>query len=195
MEALRYAFDEGRVDTLLIVAYPTAEQLGRFSTDLHRGMPATCFLARHLAARGYRLQSPDTLGQYLAACDRGTQSHNQQPLSNLFNGSQSLAAALGTAYVTFTSGAAIAPIVPANETYASAAEYELPTLDEFLILCGTIGDPRDTDTYPARYTGEWLAAGYDGQPAYARTDLRHLGVYLADGDGAPIITRVRPVIR
>ncbi|HYK04113.1 MAG TPA: hypothetical protein VE974_20340 [Thermoanaerobaculia bacterium] len=200
VEQIREAIEQKNVDTVLVVAYPDARDLKRLSRThgLHPNMPATAFLVQHLVGRGYHIQAPDVLGRYTSLPQiRAALCQGKQGLPELFtNHHRSLDQVVGHAYVVFTSSAAVAPIRPRGESYSAAAtKYDLPTIDEMLVLCGVMGIPSDTTTYPAHYTGEWLAAGCNGEPAYAKSDARRFGVYVADPDGAPVITRARPVLR
>lgn len=219
LEVLRQAIEHNLVNGVVLLAYPTGEQLrtlndGARGVAFHPTVPASVFLIEHLRQRGFSyfgitpsfdLRCSDRLREELCKTAKENVGKKEAEVLRVaydrLKAPPSLDDRLGYKRLAFTSIDSLAPWERRRTTYASACidtklsvALSLMTPEQFFAL-QELGTPGDSDTYFARDAGEWLAGLTPDGVTYARADVDGFGVY--NGDPADWITcnRLRAVLK
>lgn len=219
LDTLREAIEHDLINGVLLLAYPTKDQLRGMNESLghvafHAAVPASVFLVEHLRQRGFSyfgitpsfgLRCSDRLRKELCRATKEQPGQGEadvlRSVYNQLSAPPSLERRLGYRRLAFTSIDRVAPWERRRATYVAASidtnlaiRLSLTTPEQFLALHerSTPGRP---ETYLARDAGEWLAGLTPSSVTYARADIDGFGIY--EGDAGDWITsnRLRPVLK
>jgi hypothetical protein len=219
LDALRQAIEHNLVNGVVLLAYPTGEQLRTLNERarglaFHTAVPASVFLIEHLRQRGFSyfgitpsfdLRCSDRLRKELCKTAKEnvgkTDTDVLRATYDRLKPPPSLDDRLGYQRLAFTSIDSLAPWERRRATYASACidtnlsvALSLLTPEQFFALQQR-STPGDSDTYLARDAGEWLAGLTPDGVTYARADVDGFGVYKGDPTDWITCNRLRAVLK